>query len=119
MQRFRPVVLPEEIFSHYPPETPAVVDAPHRCGGGDRVGAVKFAVDGEGDGAVHVAFSDGEEVVMAISDEDGGAEVAVRCGRILCECFRRGVFCTLNYSIEPSVFSVKIAVIAAFDLSDT
>lgn len=65
-----------------------------------------------------VAFSDGEEVVMAISDEDGGAEVAVRCGRMLCECFRRGVFCTLNYSIEPSVFSVKIAVIAAFDLSD-
>ena len=59
MQRFRPVVLLEEIFSHYPPETPAVVDAPHRCGGGDRVGAVKFAVDGEGDGADYVAFSDG------------------------------------------------------------
>ena len=59
MQRFRPVVLPEEIFSHYSPETPAVVDAPNRCGGGDRVGAVEFAVDGEGDGADHVAFSDG------------------------------------------------------------
>lgn len=64
-----------------------------------------------------VAFADGEEVVMIISDDDGGAEVAVKCGKILCECFRRGIFCTLNYCIEPSVFSVKIAVIAAVDLS--
>ena len=64
-----------------------------------------------------VAFADGEEVVMTISDEDGGAEVAVKCGKILCECFRRGIFCTLNYCIEPSVFSVKIAVIAAVDLT--
>lgn len=64
-----------------------------------------------------VAFADGEEVVMTISDDDGGAEVAVKCGKILCECFRRGIFCTLNYCIEPSVFSVKIAVIAAVDLT--
>lgn len=93
---------------------------------------VKYIYDGDectmqiGDDAVvqmrrgslnmDASFISDRTTVLSIDDEDGRADVPVICKKVSCECFRRGIFCSLEYAIEPSEFVVRIAIITKFDL---
>lgn len=54
---------------------------------------------------------------IAMESEEGRAELPVECKKLSCECFRRGIFCTLCYTLAPCEYVVKIAVVTDFDLS--
>ncbi len=61
-------------------------------------------------------FSNGGRSFIAIESVEGRAELPVECREVRCECFRRGIFCTLAYALAPCEYVVKITVVADFDL---